>query len=185
MYKRQGYSLYHPSAEAIASTVSSFPFRMIGLTCFLIILYFLAGLHVNAGAFFMVYLFLSMCSECITGLFQMIAAGCDTLAQANGINGILMLSISMYSTYMIQLPSMHPWFKWISYILPIRYAFEAMLNAEFHGRRMDCGGTLVPTGPGYENVSSENRVCAFVGSEPGQSWVLGDDYLKKQFTRCV
>ncbi|CAI4783076.1 BBF_collapsed_G0048790.mRNA.1.CDS.1 [Saccharomyces cerevisiae] len=122
-----------------------------------------------------------MCSEAITSLFQMVSSLCDTLSQANSIAGVVMLSIAMYSTYMIQLPSMHPWFKWISYILPIRYAFESMLNAEFHGRHMDCGGTLVPSGPGFENILPENQVCAFVGSRPGQSWVLGDDYLRAQY----
>ncbi|CAI4050610.1 ATP-binding cassette multidrug transporter PDR18 SKDI_14G3910 [Saccharomyces kudriavzevii IFO 1802] len=181
LHKHKVYSLYHPSAEALASTISSFPFRMIGLTFFIIILYFLAGLHTNAGVFFIMYLFLTMCSEAITSLFQMISSLCDTLSQANSIAGVVMLSIAMYSTYMIQLPSMHPWFKWISYILPIRYAFESMLNAEFHGRHMDCGGTLVPSGPGYENVLSENQVCAFAGSRPGQAWVLGDDYLRAQY----
>lgn len=32
LQKHKVYSLYHPSAEALASTISSFPFRMIGLT---------------------------------------------------------------------------------------------------------------------------------------------------------
>ncbi|CAI4765044.1 CQS_1a_G0047370.mRNA.1.CDS.1 [Saccharomyces cerevisiae] len=63
-----------------------------------------------------------------------------------------------------------------------RYAFESMLNAEFHGRHMDCGGTLVPSGPGFENILPENQVCAFAGSRPDQSsWVLGDDYLRSQY----
>ncbi|KAG0663045.1 ATP-binding cassette transporter snq2 [Maudiozyma exigua] len=181
MMKHKYYTLYHPAAEAMADAASGFPFRMIGLTSFLIIIYFLAGLHRTPSAFFIVYLFLIMCSESINGMFQMVAAGCDTLAQAHSIAGILMMSISMYSTYMIQLPSMHPWFKWISYILPIRYAFESMLNAEFHGRHMDCGGTLIPSGPAYVNASSNNRACAFVGAIPGQSYVLGDDYLREQF----
>ncbi|CAL9734683.1 protein Snq2p [Monosporozyma servazzii] len=181
LQKHKGYSLYHPSAEALASSLAGFPFRMVGLTLFLIIIYFLAGLRTTASAFFIIYLFLVMCSEAITALFDFISAGCDDISQANSISGIVMLSISMYSTYMIQLPSMHPWFKWISYILPIRYSFEAMLNAEFHGRHMDCGNTLVPSGPGYENVTDANRVCAFIGSKPQQSYVLGDDYLKLQF----
>ena len=181
LQKHKGYSLYHPSAEALGNAIAGFPFRMIGLTCFLIIIYFLAGLRTSASAFFIIYLFLTMCSETITALFDFIAAGCDTIAQANSICGMVMLSIAMYSTYMIQLPSMHPWFKWISYILPIRYAFESMLNAEFHGRHMNCSNTLVPMGPGYENVSEINRACAFIGSKPGQPYVLGDDYLKLQF----
>ncbi|CAB4255590.1 similar to Saccharomyces cerevisiae YDR011W SNQ2 Plasma membrane ATP-binding cassette (ABC) transporter [Maudiozyma barnettii] len=181
MMKHKYYTLYHPAAEALADAISGFPFRMIGMTLFLIIIYFLSGLNRTASSFFIVYLFLTMCSESINGMFQMVAAGCDTLAQAHSIAGILMMSISMYSTYMIQLPSMHPWFKWISYIIPIRYAFESMLNAEFHGRHMDCGGTLIPMGPTYQNVSDNNRACAFVGAVPGQSWVLGDDYLRDQF----
>ncbi|CAI4331039.1 BAQ_1a_G0008910.mRNA.1.CDS.1 [Saccharomyces cerevisiae] len=181
LQKHKGYSLYHPSAEAIGSTLASFPFRMIGLTCFLIILFFLSGLHRTAGSFFTIYLFLTMCSEAINGLFEMVSSVCDTLSQANSISGILMMSISMYSTYIIQLPSMHPWFKWISYVLPIRYAFESMLNAEFHGRHMDCANTLVPSGGDYDNLSDDYKVCAFVGSKPGQSYVLGDDYLKNQF----
>lgn len=181
LLKHKVYSFYHPSTESLGATIAGFPFRMIGLTLFVIIIYFLSGLHRDAGSFFIVYLFLIMCSEAIFGLFEMVASACDTIAQANAIAGILMMSISMYSTYMIQLPSMHPWFKWISYVLPIRYAFESMLNAEFHGRHMDCGNTLVPSGPGYENITSSEMVCAFVGSKPSQSWVLGDDYLKAQF----
>ncbi|CCD25960.2 pleiotropic drug resistance family ABC transporter NDAI_0G01840 [Naumovozyma dairenensis CBS 421] len=181
LQKHKGYSLYHLSAEPLGSMLAGFPFRMIGLTLFLIIIFFLTNLHRTPSAFFIIYMFLTMCSEAINGLFQMVTSGCDTLAQANSITGVFMLAISLYSTYMIQLPSMHPWFQWMSYVIPIRYAFESMLNAEFHGRHMDCGGTLVPTGPGYENVADDNKVCAFVGSEPGQSWVLGDNYLRKQF----
>ncbi|CAI4058482.1 hypothetical protein N7582_001118 [Saccharomyces uvarum] len=181
LQKHKGYSLYHPSAEAIGSTLAAFPFRMIGLTCFFIILFFLSGLHRTASSFFIIYLFLIMCSEAINGLFEMVSSMCDTLSQANSIAGILMMSISMYSTYVIQLPSMHPWFKWISYILPIRYAFESMLNAEFHGRHMDCADTLVPSGGSYDNLSIDYKGCAFVGSKAGQSYVLGDDYLKSQF----
>ncbi|CAL9734615.1 protein Snq2p [Monosporozyma servazzii] len=181
LQKHKGYSLYHPSAEALGNSIAGFPFRMIGLTLFLIIIYFLSGLNTSASSFFIVYLFLTMCSEAITSLFEFISAGCDTMAQAESICGMFVLSIAMYSTYMIQLPSMHPWFKWISYILPIRYAFESMLNAEFHGRHMDCSNTLIPMGPGYENVTDENRACAFIGSQPGQSYVLGDDYLRLQY----
>ncbi|CAR26648.1 ZYRO0B14762p [Zygosaccharomyces rouxii] len=183
LQKHKTYSLYHPAAEALGSTFSGTPFRLIGLTLFIIILFFLSGLNRTAATFFRIYLFLAMCTECIYALFDFIAAACDDIAQASSISGLIMFSLSMYSTYMIQLPNMHPWFKWISYVLPIRYAFEAMLEAEFHGRHMSCGsGSLVPSGPGYENVTDSHRVCAFIGSKKGQSWVLGDDYLYAQYT---
>ncbi|EDO17450.1 hypothetical protein Kpol_1037p47 [Vanderwaltozyma polyspora DSM 70294] len=180
--KHKSYSFYHPAAEALSENLSFFPFRMIGLTMFMVVIYFLAGLRRTASAFFITYLFLTMAAEIINCLFQMIAAACETINEANSINGILMLSLSMYSTYMIQLPEMRVYFKWISFALPLRYGFESMLNAEFHNRYMSCGGTLVPSGPGYENVPPSNQVCAFPGSTPGSSEVLGDNYLRVQFT---
>lgn len=182
LQKHITYSLYHPAAEALGSTFSGAPFRMIGLTLFIIILYFLSGLNRTAGSFFRIYWFLAMCSESIYALFDFISAACDDISQANSIAGLVMFGISMYSTYMIQLPNMHPWFKWISYVLPIRYAFEGMLESEFHGRHMPCGkDSLVPSGPGYNNVPESERVCAFIGSKKGRSWVLGDDYLQVQY----
>ncbi|SCW04561.1 LAFE_0H16270g1_1 [Lachancea fermentati] len=179
--KHKTYSLYHPAAEALASSLSAFPFRVISVTCFFIILYFLSNLTRDAGKFFTSYLFLILVSETINALFEMITAVCETISQANALAGVIMMALVMYSTYMIQLRSMHPWFKWMSYCLPIQYTFESMLNSEFHGREMACGGYLVPTGPSYQNVSTANQVCAFTGSEPGSTTVLGDNYLHVQF----
>ncbi|EMG45267.1 Protein SNQ2, partial [Candida maltosa Xu316] len=116
-------------------------------------------------------------------MFQAIAAVNKTVAGANAIAGILMLASLMYSSYMIQRPSMHPWFKWISYINPVLYAFEAIIASEFHGRRLSCTDQyLTPSGPGYENLAPMEQTCAFVGSVPGRSWVLGDDYLRLSYT---
>lgn len=179
--KQKLYTLYHPSTEALAQTLSSFPFRMIGMTLLIVIAFFLANLRRQPGVFFIDYLFLAMYSEAINCLFQMIASFCKTLPQTFAIGGLIMMSLGLYSTYMIQLSSMHPWFKWIAYILPIRYAFESLLAAEFHGRHMDCNDTLIPQGPPYADVPIEYRVCAFAGSKPGQDWVLGDAYIESKF----
>jgi len=74
---------------------------------------------------------------------------------------------------------MHPWFKWISWINPVAYAFEGLFVNELHGQRFTCS-QLVPTGPGYVN-SGNNFVCAVAGSIAGQATVSGDDYLEAQF----
>ncbi|CAM9010933.1 unnamed protein product [Wickerhamomyces anomalus] len=181
LLKQKSYSFYHPSAETIAATMTKFPFKFLSITILYLITYFLSNLTRDAGKFFLTFLFMVLSSETITALFQMVAALSQNVAGANAVAGVLMLAISLYSCYVIQLKSMHPWFKWISYINPIRYGFENMLADEFHGRKMDCGGTLVPSGDGYEDVDSANQVCAFTGSETGQSWVSGDRYLEIQF----
>ena len=44
---------------------------------------------------------------------------------------------------------------------------------EFHTINGVCSA-LVPSGPGYENVSIDNQVCSTVGALPGQDYVNGN-----------
>lgn len=76
---------------------------------------------------------------------------------------------------------MHPWFRWINYLDPVAYAFEALMINEFHNRRFDCT-TFVPTGPDYANVTPDQRICSAVGAEPGASFVEGDAYINQSFS---
>ena len=91
------------------------------------------------------------------------------------------MALAIYTGYVIPRPSMHPWFKWISYINPISYAFENLMSNEFHGRELSCDSAMVPQGPPFDNVSPEYKVCAIAGSLPGQETVLGDNYLYASF----
>lgn len=110
----------------------------------------------------------------------MICAFLKEAQSAHAIAGIAVLILVIYTGYMIPLVSMHPWFKWLSYLNPLRYAFESLMANEFHGRVMSCGN-VVPRGPGYENVSGVNRVCGFVGSTLGSIEVVGDNYIKLSY----
>ncbi|CAH2351740.1 protein Snq2p [[Candida] railenensis] len=182
LMKQKNYSMYHPSADALAYSVTTIPLNFLVTVTFVIVLYFLSNLSREAGKFFTFLLFTFMVLNTISALFRAIASLNKTIAGANSIAGILVLAILMYSSF-IQRPSMHPWFKWISYINPLLYGFESMIATEFHGRHMECDGQyLTPSGPGYENLSSGEQVCSFSGSIPGQIWILGDDYLKTSFT---
>ena len=51
--------------------------------------------------------------------------------------------------------------------------FEAVFTNEFRTIRGKCS-SLVPQGPGYQNVSIENQVCTVVGSQSGQLYVDGN-----------
>lgn len=181
LLKQKAYTFYHPSTEYLAANTVDFIFKIPGITSFAILLFFLSNLKRTAGHFFIFYLFINSIAFTMNNLFQMIAALNRHEALAHAFSGIIILASIMYSCFMIQLPSMHPWFKWINYLNPVRYAFEALLVAEFHGSKMACGTSLVPSGPGYEGVSEANQVCAFVGSKTGQTYVLGDDYFKIAF----
>lgn len=179
LMKQRNYNLFHPSAYALADCMTVIPIAFLTNIFFCIIIYFLANLASDAGKFFTFFLFSFLVTLSMNFLFKAVASWNKSIAGANAISGVFILASLMYSSYMIQRPSMHPWFKWISYINPILYCFEAMLTTEFHGRKMPCDSNrLTPNGPGY---GSANAVCDFVGSVKGQSWVDGDRYLKLSY----
>ncbi|KAH3674878.1 hypothetical protein WICPIJ_009448 [Wickerhamomyces pijperi] len=180
--KQKSYFLFHPGAETIASLLSKLPFKIITILCFYIPFYFLTNLRREAGKFFLNLFLLIVTSQCITALFEMVASLCTSYTIANSIAGVFVIIIVTYNGYLIQLNSMHHWFKWLNYVNPVRWAYESMLAVEFHGRQMACGTPLVPSGPGYADVTLENQVCPFVGSEKGQFYVSGDSYIAAQYS---
>ncbi|KRZ98223.1 uncharacterized protein AC631_06017, partial [Debaryomyces fabryi] len=71
------------------------------------------------------------------------------------------------------------WCRWINYLDPVGYAFEALIANEFHGRNFDCA-QFVPSGPGYP-TSGDSIVCSVVGASTGSNIVNGDDYINQSF----
>ncbi|KAK9451951.1 putative plasma membrane ATP-binding cassette transporter [Limtongia smithiae] len=180
--KQKYYSFYHPSAEALSSMLADLPIKLATIIVFDIILYFLANLKRTAGQFFYFVLFTVMVTYVMRNIFQTIAAMTKTIEVANAIAGLMLLSISIYAGYVIPRPSMHPWFKWISYINPVAYGFENLMVNEFHNRIMPCGDYLIPRGSTvYEELPVEYKVCAMSGAKTGQDYVLGDDYLSASY----
>ncbi|KAK9472159.1 ABC-2 type transporter-domain-containing protein [Dipodascopsis tothii] len=179
--KQRSYAFYHPSAEALGNLVSSWPTRVLTTLLFDIILYFISNLNRTPGQFFYFLLFTVVCGLTFASFFQMIAALTKTIEVANAVAGIGLLILAIYTGYVIPRPSMHPWFRWLSWVNPVSYSFEALMANEFHGRHMECTSSLVPQGSAYDNVSIDYKVCAVAGSVSGQDYVLGDDYLQASF----
>jgi ATP-binding cassette subfamily G (WHITE) protein 2 (PDR) len=118
--------------------VSDAPVKLIIAICFNLILYFLAGLDPKPSQFFVFFLFTLLVRFTMSAMFRTVAAATRTISQALAMAGVLILAIVIYTGYTIPRPYMHPWFKWLSYINPLAYAFEALMVNEFHGRGFPC-----------------------------------------------
>ncbi|KUJ08928.1 ABC-transporter [Mollisia scopiformis] len=177
--KQASYAFYHPFAEAAASIVADIPVKFMIATCFNIILYFLAGLRREPSQFFIFFLFNFVAILTMSQIYRGIAASTKTVSQALAIAGVVTLAIVIYTGFVIPRPDMHPWFKWISWINPVAYAFEGLFVNELHGQRFDCS-QLVPSGGNYA-LTGNQFICAVAGAVAGQTTVSGDDYLESQF----
>ena len=75
---------------------------------------------------------------------------------------------------------MRPWLKWLIWINPVQYTFEALMSNEFYKLEIQCVPPyVVPEGP---NASPQYQSCLIQGSKPGQTVVRGSDYILTNFT---
>ncbi|EMD36973.1 hypothetical protein CERSUDRAFT_114880 [Gelatoporia subvermispora B] len=173
-------AMYHPFVESLALTLVDAPFSLITTICFALILYFLVGLQQSAGQFFIFLLNVYVMTLTMKAWFRVFAAAFKNPAPAQAVAGVSVLILVLYTGYTIPMPDMIGALKWISWINPLHYGFEALMVNEFHTIEGPCS-MLVPQGPGYENVSSQNQVCTTVGSVPGQTLVSGANYLRLSY----
>ncbi|KAI0089451.1 pleiotropic drug resistance ABC transporter [Irpex rosettiformis] len=174
-------AMYHPFAESAALTLVDVPMTLAQLTVFCILLYFFVGLQESAGQFFIFYLFVFAMTITMKAWFRALTAAFHQPAPAQTVAGMSILLLTLYTGYTIPQPSMIGALRWITYINPLKYGFEAIMMNEMHTIHAECS-TLIPQGPGYDGiVSIDNQVCTSVGSQPGQSTVSGELYAHLSF----
>lgn len=178
--KHKKYALYHPSADALASIMTELPTKICNCICFNLILYFIVHLRREPGYFFFYMLMNFTATLAMSHLFRTIGAATKSLSQAMTPASILLLALTIFTGFVIPPKKMHGWCRWINYIDPVAYAFEALVSNEFHNRNFKCSA-YVPSGPGYENIGSFNRICSVVGAVVGEDTVNGDRSIELSF----
>jgi ATP-binding cassette, subfamily G (WHITE), member 2, PDR len=178
--KQSKYAFYHPASEGIASLICDLPNKVLTSIFFNLTLYFLTNLRRTPAAFFTFYLFSFTCVLAMSSIFRMIGAFSKSLAQAMAPAAVLILALVIYTGFAIPTRDMHPWFRWLNYLDPVAYAFEALMINEFHGRDFPCS-SFVPTGPGYADVTPEQQICSVTGAVANVAYVNGDAYIGTTF----
>ena len=80
---------------------------------------------------------------------------------------------------------MHVWFRWIFYLNPGAYAFEALMANEFVGRKFTCiEPDYIPYGSQYSGSASPHRGCSVLGSDEN-GIIDGEKYIQEQYSYSV
>ncbi|OBT59510.1 hypothetical protein VE04_00545 [Pseudogymnoascus sp. 24MN13] len=178
--KHDRYALYHPSAEAFASMITDLPYKIINSICFNLVLYFMANLRREPGPVFFFLLVSFIVTLVMSMMFRTIASVTRTLEQALAPAALIITALVIYAGFVIPTTYMVGWARWINFINPVAYGFEAIMANEFHNRNFTCS-TYVPFGGLYDDVPAVNRACSAIGSVLGQATVNGDVYLASAF----
>lgn len=156
------------------------PLVFVQVFIFDVIVYFMSNLSRTASQFFISLLILWAITMNMYAFFRAIGAMVKSLDIATRITGISIQILIVYTGYLIPPTKMRPWFKWLMWINPVQYGFEALMANEFDGMEIQCEPpSLVPQGPG---TAPQYQSCTVQGSRPGEVIVRGADYIKTAFT---
>lgn len=112
--------------------------------------------------------------------FRALGALCTSLDVATRLTGVAIQALVVYTGYLIPPWKMRPWLKWLIWINPVQYCFEAIMANEFYNLDIQCEPPyIVPDGPGTSPV---HRSCAMQGNTLDSTVVNGSRYIKTAYT---
>lgn len=95
--KHASYAFYHPFAEALGSLISDLPIKILSVTLFCIVLYFLANLRREPSHFFIFLMFNLIAAVTMSCVARTIGAATKTVSKALAIAGVMVLGVVIYT----------------------------------------------------------------------------------------
>ncbi|MCC3252264.1 ABC transporter permease, partial [Serratia marcescens] len=80
----------------------------------------------NPGRFFFYWLMCGVCTLVMSHMFRSLGAVSTSLAGAMTPATVILLAMVIYTGFVIPTPKMLGWSRWINYINPVGYVFEAL-----------------------------------------------------------
>ncbi|EFR04875.1 ATP-binding cassette transporter [Nannizzia gypsea CBS 118893] len=175
--KHTRYAFYHPSAESYSSVLVDLPIKITSTISFNLVFYFMTNLHRTVENFFFYLLVVFLIVLGMSGIFRFIGSLSRTEQQAMVPASIMMLALLIFTGFVVPIDYMLPWCRWIHYLNPVAYGYEALMINEFHGRNFPCTSYI----PDYTNTSLNNVACNAVGAITGSTYVNGDHYINTAY----
>lgn len=94
--RQKRFGFYRPTAFCIANAITDIPVVIIQVTCFSLILYFMAALQMNAARFFTFWIIVIVQTLCFIQLFRAVGAVCKRFGDASMISGLLSTVFFVY-----------------------------------------------------------------------------------------
>ncbi|KAG8648769.1 ABC transporter G family member 22 isoform X2 [Manihot esculenta] len=142
--KERAADMYRLSAYFVARTTSDLPLDLILPVLFLVVVYFMAGLRMSAGPFFLTLLTVFLCIVAAQGLGLAIGATLMDLKKATTLASVTVMTFMLAGGYFVKkVPIFVAWIRYMSfnyhtYKLLLKVQYEHMLPPN-KGMRIDNG----------------------------------------------
>ncbi|KAL4527487.1 hypothetical protein Ndes2526B_g08823 [Nannochloris sp. 'desiccata'] len=140
-YKQRDNHFYPPWSYSISLLLSQVLPSTAESILFSLVLYWISGMTRTASNFFIFWLVIWSASNCLAGMFRLIAYLAPSMVIGNASAGIIMLLLTITNGFSIIRTSIPPYLIWIYYGLnPISYSINALAINELTSPRWGQAG---------------------------------------------
>ncbi|CAG9329040.1 unnamed protein product [Blepharisma stoltei] len=145
--KERSQGLYGTIPYFLAKNIADLPWTFIIAIMTAVIVYFSAGLNNNDGSKFIIfYIIYSLLLQCGVGLGCIIGAIFSRSENAMAFSSILVLPLVAFGGEYVKLDNIPISFRWISYITPFKWGFQALAANEYNDLDLSCEPSCDPLG---------------------------------------
>jgi len=138
MQREMESGLYNLPAFFFSRWIVEVPFRVIFPFIYSTITYWMIGFQQLGDNFILFAIALILIDNCGTNMSIMICSLFPDVQQAMQAGPAFVLPLMVFAGFYVQLDSIGWWFRWITYISPIRYGFVATVKNELEGLTFEC-----------------------------------------------
>uniref|UniRef100_UPI00398F6165 broad substrate specificity ATP-binding cassette transporter ABCG2-like n=1 Tax=Pristiophorus japonicus TaxID=55135 RepID=UPI00398F6165 len=141
--KASGY--YRTSAYFLSKIFADLlPNRIVPVLTLGAISYFMMGLKLDVGSFFMFCLTLSLTSLSAVSMAFLVSASVSIFATANALIAIPYVFMMVFGGFLVNLDGMLLWLSWLKWISIFRYGLNALTINELKGQTFYMNSTAIP-----------------------------------------
>lgn len=143
-YKHRDNKFFPSWAYAVAHLVAQVPSSTAESVLFSITVYWISGLYRSAGNFFIFLLITWSCSNCLAGLFRLLAYMSPNMIRANALGSLILLLLMLTNGFTIIRTSIPDYLIWVYYGLnPLSYGVRALAVNELTAPTWGSSGYLI------------------------------------------
>ncbi|WJZ92568.1 hypothetical protein VitviT2T_011555 [Vitis vinifera] len=142
--KERAADMYRLSAYFVARTTSDLPLDLILPVLFLIIVYFMAGLRMDAGSFFLTMLTVFLCIVAAQGLGLAIGATLMDLKRATTLASVTVMTFMLAGGYFVK--KVPIFISWIRYISFNYHTYKLLLKVQYEHITPNVNGMKIDGG---------------------------------------
>lgn len=173
-YRHKAANMYCTKAVIKAFTLAEAPFILLTGLVFMVCFYFIMGFALDAGKFFLFFMFVVLALSVFTFAGQMFVSLLRDSQTAQGIGGLFMSFTSLFSGILIRPEEIPNFWIFLYWSMPGHWIFEGIFMSQYRGDDTPIVASpgsqfyqALVTSSGSESCNEDGDVC--VGT--AEQWV--------------